>query len=128
MNEMDYQYHIKGVCASGVEFTIEDGVITALRFDGGCSGNTQGIARLAVGMKAGDVAEKLRGVRCGRKATSCPDQLALAVEKALQSAEEQDAGEPAQPEPAEPKPAQPKPPETGIGRTGAGPAEAGTAL
>lgn len=89
---MDYQYHVKGVCAASVEFTIEDGVLTALRFNGGCSGNTQGIARLAVGMKAEDVAEKLRGVRCGRKGTSCPDQLALAVEKALQSAGEQ-AGE-----------------------------------
>lgn len=83
---MDFKYKIKGVCATSVEFSIEDGIVTALQFEGGCSGNTQGIARLAVGMKAEDVAEKLRGVRCGRKPTSCPDQLSLAVEKALENA------------------------------------------
>lgn len=80
-------YRCKGVCSSRIHLTIEDGIIRELIFDGGCSGNAQGLSRLAVGMKAETVARQVRGVHCGLKATSCPDQLAKAIYEALASDE-----------------------------------------
>ncbi|MBO5797867.1 MAG: TIGR03905 family TSCPD domain-containing protein [Clostridia bacterium] len=80
---MTYTYRTQGVCARGITFEIEDGIIQRVEFEGGCSGNTQGVARLAEGMSAADAVEKLRGIRCGLKSTSCPDQLAKALEQAL---------------------------------------------
>lgn len=80
---MTYTYRTQGVCARGITFEIEDGIIRRVEFEGGCSGNTQGVARLAEGMSAADAVEKLRGIRCGLKSTSCPDQLAKALEQAL---------------------------------------------
>ena len=80
---MTYTYRTQGVCARGITFEIEDGIIQRVEFEGGCSGNTQGVARLAEGMSAADAVEKLRGIRCGLKSTSCPDQLARALEQAL---------------------------------------------
>ena len=80
---MTYTYRTQGVCARGITFEIEDGIIQRVEFEGGCSGNTQGVARLAEGMSAADAVEKLRGIRCGFKPTSCPDQLAKALEQAL---------------------------------------------
>ena len=76
-------YEPKGVCSKEFRFTIEDGKITSLEILGGCDGNLKGIRSLVVGMEAQQVVEKLKGIRCGGKGTSCPDQLARAIEIAL---------------------------------------------
>ena len=78
-----YEYIAKGVCSRKIDFDIEDGIVKNVRFLGGCNGNTQGIAKLAEGMKAEDVVNKLTGLNCNGKGTSCPDQLAIAVSKAI---------------------------------------------
>ncbi|MBQ3077845.1 MAG: TIGR03905 family TSCPD domain-containing protein [Clostridia bacterium] len=80
---MKYETIPQGVCARHLQFEIEDGIIRSAAFSGGCHGNLQGICLLIEGMKAEEVAAKLKGVCCGRKKTSCPDQLAKAIEKAL---------------------------------------------
>jgi uncharacterized protein (TIGR03905 family) len=80
---MTYQYKTKGVCARGISFDLEGGVVRSVRFDGGCGGNTVGIAKLVDGMKAEDVIARCKGIPCGFKATSCPDQLARALEEAV---------------------------------------------
>ena len=77
------EYKTKGTCSRMVILDIEDGVITDCEFVGGCAGNTQGVAALVKGMKAEDAASKIKGIRCGFKPTSCPDQLARAIEEAL---------------------------------------------
>ncbi len=76
---MKHTCKTSGVCAKLITFDLEDGVVTDINFIGGCSGNTQGVAKLAEGMKAEEIIEKLSGIRCGFKGTSCPDQLAKAV-------------------------------------------------
>jgi uncharacterized protein (TIGR03905 family) len=81
---MTVTYKPKGVCSSKIEIEVEDGVITRLHFTGGCSGNLQGLSRLVTGMRAEEVIAKLEGLRCDRKATSCPDQLAKALKQALE--------------------------------------------
>ena len=78
-----FTYQTKGVCARSIEIEIEDGVIQLVRFHGGCSGNTQGVAALVKGMTAKDAIERLSGIRCGFKSTSCPDQLAQALKAYL---------------------------------------------
>lgn len=81
---MKYTYKTKGTCASSIEITLsDDGIIEEVRFNGGCSGNTKGIASLVKGMNARDVIEKTSGIRCGLKSTSCPDQLSLALKEML---------------------------------------------
>jgi len=80
---MTYQYKPSGVCARGITIELDSGVIRSVAFNGGCAGNLTGIARLVAGMRAQDVITKFKGTRCGNKATSCPDQLALALEEAL---------------------------------------------
>jgi len=80
---MDYEYRTRGVCSRSISFSIEDGKVKNVNFLGGCSGNTQGVARLIEGMDAGEAVSRIRGIRCGGKATSCPDQLAVAIEEAL---------------------------------------------
>lgn len=83
---MTYTYRNKGVCSRSVTFEIDgNGIVHDVRFEGGCNGNTQGVARLAEGMNAEDLVARLKGIRCGLRPSSCPDQLALAVEQALQS-------------------------------------------
>lgn len=77
-----YQYRPQGVCSQLMEITVDDGVLEDVKVLGGCSGNLQGIASLVRGMKVEDIIQRLEGIRCGRKATSCPDQLAQAL-KAL---------------------------------------------
>ncbi len=77
------KYTVSGVCSRSVSFDIEDGIVKNVAFEGGCNGNTKGIARLAEGMEAEEVIRRLRGVTCGHKPTSCPDQLAQALEKAI---------------------------------------------
>ena len=81
---MTYSYRPQGVCARGLSFEIEDNIVKNIEFMGGCSGNTQGVASLADGMDANELIERLAGIRCGFKNTSCPDQLAKAVAKALE--------------------------------------------
>lgn len=78
---MIFQYKPKGVCSRNMILDVENGIIRSVTIKGGCPGNLQGIARLVEGMPAQAAAEKLRGIRCGLKATSCPDQLAKALEE-----------------------------------------------
>lgn len=73
------RYETNGTCSLTIEYETENGVLTACRFIGGCTGNTQGVARLAVGRKVEDVITLLKGIQC-RNGTSCPDQLARALE------------------------------------------------
>ena len=77
------EYKTSGTCARAVVVDVEDGVITDCAFVGGCSGNTQGVAALVIGMKIEDAIAKIKGIKCGMKSTSCPDQLALALEEAV---------------------------------------------
>lgn len=76
-------YQPKGVCSKAIDIEMEDDVIKSVKFTGGCSGNTQGISKLVAGMKAEDAISRLRGIRCGFKSTSCPDQLACALQEML---------------------------------------------
>ena len=80
---MDYTYKTSGTCSREINFSVEDGIITKVQFVGGCSGNTQGVAKLCVGRKVEDVISTLEGIKCGFKPTSCPDQLAKALKQAL---------------------------------------------
>lgn len=75
-----YTYKTHGTCSRSIDFDVQDGVVTACRFEGGCTGNTQGVARLVVGKKVDDVIAMLKGIEC-RGNTSCPDQLARALEQ-----------------------------------------------
>jgi uncharacterized protein (TIGR03905 family) len=77
------EYKTKGTCSRAVIVDVEDGVITDCQFVGGCSGNTQGVAALVKGMRADEAIGRLKGIKCGFKNTSCPDQLAKALEEAL---------------------------------------------
>ena len=80
------EYKTSGTCSRMVNVEIEDGVIKSCEFIGGCAGNTKGVAALVVGMNATEAIEKLKGIKCGFKPTSCPDQLARALESALVNA------------------------------------------
>ena len=80
------EFKTQGTCARQINVQITDGVIDSVQFVGGCNGNTKGIAQLVVGMKATDVIERVKGTKCGFKTTSCPDQLAKALEAALAEA------------------------------------------
>ena len=83
---MAYQYRPRGVCSQGITFELEDGRVKNVRFVGGCSGNTQGVSRLVEGLPAEEAVRRLSGIRCGMKATSCPDQLARAIREAMAEA------------------------------------------
>lgn len=80
---MKYTYTTKGVCSRQIEIEIDGDTITNVKFLGGCSGNTQGVAALVKGMNAEEAIERLEGIRCGARPTSCPDQLATALKEAL---------------------------------------------
>lgn len=73
-------YKTKGTCAREIQIEIQDNVVQDVKFVGGCMGNTQGVSSLAKGMKVEDVIQKLKGIECGARGTSCPDQLARALE------------------------------------------------
>lgn len=73
------KYNTKGVCSRSITFDVKDNKITDVQFEGGCSGNTQGVARLVEGMDIDEAIKRMKGIRCGFKSTSCPDQLALAL-------------------------------------------------
>ena len=83
---MTYEYKTKGTCSQRITFDLEDNKIKNVNFIGGCHGNLQGIAALVEGMDAEEVIQKLSGIRCGWKNTSCPDQLALAIDHAIHNA------------------------------------------
>lgn len=80
---MEFMYRNQGVCSRGVAFDIVDGTVRNVAFDGGCNGNTQGVARLVEGMPVEEAIRRLSGIKCGFKGTSCPDQLACNLQKAL---------------------------------------------
>ncbi|MBQ5864565.1 MAG: TIGR03905 family TSCPD domain-containing protein [Bacteroidales bacterium] len=82
-----YEYYTQGVCSRQIHVEIDDqGRISEAYFVGGCHGNTQGVCSLVKGMKMEDVISRLKGITCGNKTTSCPDQLALMLEKILENA------------------------------------------
>lgn len=74
-----FTYKTSGTCSKSIEIQIEGDIIENVRFEGGCNGNTKGIASLVKGMKIQQVIDKLRGIDCNNKGTSCPDQLAIAL-------------------------------------------------
>lgn len=84
---MTYTYIPKGICSRKIEIDLVGDIIEDVRMLGGCDGNHKGIIRLVQGQRAGDVARLLRGVRCEERPTSCPDQLALALDAALEQQE-----------------------------------------
>lgn len=79
---MTIQFLPQGVCAKHMEIEVEDGIVKSLKVLGGCSGNLQGITKLVEGLPVDTVIEKLSGIPCGMKKTSCPDQLAKALKNA----------------------------------------------
>ena len=78
---MKYTYEPKGVCSRQINLEVENGVLIKLEVIGGCNGNLQGISKLIEGMKVEEVIKKLKGINCNGKGTSCPDQIATALEK-----------------------------------------------
>ena len=82
---MTHKYTTRGVCSRSITFDVEDGVVRNISFEGGCAGNTKGIAALVEGMSAEEAVRRLKGIRCGFKTTSCPDQLATAIAQTLES-------------------------------------------
>lgn len=79
---MHYSYQTENTCSSTIDFDLSDGVVSNVCFTGGCSGNLQAIPRLLEGMSADKVISMLGGIHCGRRPTSCTDQLAIALGKA----------------------------------------------
>ena len=82
---MQYEYKNKGTCSQRILFEIEEGKVKNVQYIGGCNGNLQGISKLVEGMDANEVIARDKGIRCGMKPTSCPDQLAMALEEALKT-------------------------------------------
>ncbi|MCR4685015.1 MAG: TIGR03905 family TSCPD domain-containing protein [Lachnospiraceae bacterium] len=80
---MTHTYQTKGTCSKQITFDLNDGVVSNVSYLGGCNGNLQGVAKLVEGQKAEDLIAKLKGIQCGLKGTSCPDQLARALEEAI---------------------------------------------
>ncbi len=76
---MTIQYTPRGVCARAFQIEVEDGKVQSVRVQGGCSGNLQGVAALLKGMPVEEAIQRMEGIRCGTKQTSCPDQLAQAL-------------------------------------------------
>ena len=79
------KYQPKGVCSTSIDIDLDNGIIQSVSFTGGCNGNLQGISKLVEGMDAKDAIQRLKGIRCGFKSTSCPDQLAQALESIMQN-------------------------------------------
>ena len=80
---MEIKFQPQGVCSKQIVIDVEDGIVNNVKFIGGCSGNTQGVAKLVEGMPAKEVIARLEGIQCGRRPTSCPDQLATALKEAI---------------------------------------------
>lgn len=83
---MEYTYKTNGTCSTEIRLNIEGGVITNVSFTGGCNGNLKAIPALVDGMTVGEIEQKLSGIQCGPKGTSCGDQLAHAVREAYEAA------------------------------------------
>ena len=79
---MNYTYKTKGTCSSKISFDIEDGIVKNVVFTGGCNGNLKAISKILDGWTVDQIESKIRGNTCGRRPTSCADQLAIAVRKA----------------------------------------------
>lgn len=77
------RYQTKGTCSSAIDIEIKDGVIDSVTFYGGCNGNLKGISALVKGMTPQEAINRMKGITCGFKSTSCPDQLARALESML---------------------------------------------
>lgn len=77
------RYQTKGTCSAYIDIELDGDIIRSVVFYGGCNGNLQGISKLVEGMKAEDAIKKLKGIKCGFKPTSCPDQLAIALESMI---------------------------------------------
>ena len=75
-----YSYKTRGTCSREIQFDVQDNVVTECRFIGGCNGNTQGVSALVKGMSVEEAIRRLKGIDCNGKGTSCPDQLAKALE------------------------------------------------
>ncbi len=84
---MHYTYTPHGVCSRKIDIELEDGVVKSIRFLGGCNGNLQGVGALCAGRKVEEVIPLIRGIDCGGKGTSCPDQLSKALEEAVKAAQ-----------------------------------------
>ncbi len=78
------EYKTQGTCSRAIMVDIEDGVIQSCKFVGGCAGNTQGVCALVKGMRVEEAIERLSGIQCGFRGTSCPDQLSRALKKSLE--------------------------------------------
>ena len=84
---MEYKYKTHGTCSRQISFDLTDGVVSNISFVGGCNGNLKGISALCDGKKAEEIIPILKGIKCGFKKTSCPDQFALALLEALEKDE-----------------------------------------
>jgi len=82
---MHYSFNTRGVCATKLEFDVEEGMVKNVSFFGGCDGNHKGVAALAEGMTPDEAAKRLRGITCGMRKSSCPDQLAVALEEFMKN-------------------------------------------
>lgn len=78
---MVYRYEPKGVCSMEMDIEVEGDTIKSVKIIGGCAGNTQGVAALVAGMKIDEAIKRLKGIDCRGRGTSCPDQLAIALEE-----------------------------------------------
>lgn len=84
MSERNIAYKPVGVCASGISVMVdENDIVTSIKFIGGCDGNHKGLVSMCIGRPAAEVREKLAGITCGFRSTSCPDQLAKAIDRLL---------------------------------------------
>ena len=81
---LSLEYTTKGTCSRKILFEVEDGKVHNVQFVGGCNGNTQGVARLVEGMDVNEAISRMKGIDCNGRGTSCPDQLAKALEQAIQ--------------------------------------------
>ena len=80
---MAYEYRTQGTCSSKIAFDLENGTVKNVKFTGGCNGNLKAISALVEGKNAEEIIPLIKGLKCGFKPTSCPDQLAKALEEAL---------------------------------------------
>ncbi|QEY34289.1 TIGR03905 family TSCPD domain-containing protein [Caproiciproducens galactitolivorans] len=80
---MNYRYKTRGTCSTEIVLELNGDIIKSVEFVGGCNGNTKGVAALVKGMKAEEVIDRLKGIKCGFRPTSCPDQLAVALSQVM---------------------------------------------
>ena len=81
----EFDYKTRGVCSRMIHISVEDDIVTDVKFIGGCHGNTQGVAALVKGMSVEEAIKRLSGIHCGPRPTSCPDQLATALKQYVEN-------------------------------------------